>query len=133
MPLKEAGSFQELTRAIVTQLNQGVSQADVIVQLVARGWPEVSANEYVTRQAVIAGNMRRKSENDGDVKHYYAMVYKRRMKRGLLWTLGGLAISLASLSLAQTGGAASFIFFGAIIVSVIDFLAGLVGWLRVRK
>lgn len=57
---------------------------------------------------------------------------RRRMLSGLLWCVGGLAITSASYWFADAGGKFS-VFYGAVIYGIYDFLVGLVGWLRYLK
>lgn len=57
---------------------------------------------------------------------------RRRMLSGLLWCVGGLAVTSASYWFADAGGKFS-VFYGAVIYGIYDFLVGLVGWLRYLK
>lgn len=56
--------------------------------------------------------------------------YKSRMIRGLLWTIAGIVITAISYSIAEEQGSTYLICWGAVLFGIIDFLAGLVGWLR---
>ena len=57
---------------------------------------------------------------------------RRRMLTGLLWCVGGLAVTSASYWFADAGGKFS-VFYGAVLYGIYDFLVGLVGWLRYLK
>lgn len=57
---------------------------------------------------------------------------RRRMLSGLLWCVGGLAVTSASYWFADAGGKFS-VFYGAVIYGIYDFLVGLVDWLRYLK
>ncbi len=58
--------------------------------------------------------------------------YKKRMTRGLLWTIAGVVITCATLAFADQLGGQYLLCYGAIIFGVIDFLAGLFGWIFSR-
>lgn len=58
--------------------------------------------------------------------------YKKRMTRGLLWTIAGAVITCATLAFADQLGGQYLLCYGAIIFGVIDFLAGLFGWIFSR-
>jgi hypothetical protein len=124
-------SMQELNDLIDRELQQGSSQDSVTGILIARGWPEVTARQFVARAAQSAPA--RPAPIKVEERQSAILVYKRRMLRGLLWMLGGFVISVASLSLVRSNGGGSLVFFGAMIFGVIDFLAGFVGWWRCRK
>ena len=55
--------------------------------------------------------------------------YKKRMTRGLLWTIAGLVITCGTYVFASELGGRFVLFYGAIIFGFIDFVIGLIGWL----
>jgi hypothetical protein len=55
--------------------------------------------------------------------------YKKRMTRGLLWTVAGVVITCGTFVFADSLGGNFFLFYGAIIFGFIDFVVGLIGWL----
>jgi len=55
--------------------------------------------------------------------------YKKRMTRGFLWTVAGIVITCGTYALADSLGGRFYLFYGAIIFGLIDFVVGLVGWL----
>lgn len=57
---------------------------------------------------------------------------RKRMIRGLLWTVAGILITAITYSIASDEGGTYFICWGAVIFGLLDLLAGLVGWLRYR-
>lgn len=130
-------SMQELRSLILQELKQGRTQEAAADVLVARGWPEVTAQQFVVRTALsieatapVRQDSARVAWRDRQVS---IRVYKRRMVRGLLWMLGGIAISLASANLVQSYSGGTFMFLGTMLFGMIDFLAGLIGWWRSRK
>lgn len=55
---------------------------------------------------------------------------KKRMTRGLIWAVIGIVLTCGTMALASSqGGGRYVLFYGAIIFGVIDFFAGLIGWL----
>lgn len=57
--------------------------------------------------------------------------YKKRIVSGLLWMIGGGAVSLITY-LAASGGGTYLIFWGAVVWGGIDLLRGIAGWLEHR-
>jgi hypothetical protein len=55
--------------------------------------------------------------------------YKKRMTRGLLWTIAGIVITCGTYAFASQLGGRYFLLYGAIIFGFIDFIIGLIGWL----
>jgi hypothetical protein len=55
--------------------------------------------------------------------------YKKRLTRGLIWTILGVVITCGTYTFASELGGKFYIFYGAIIFGVIDFVIGLIGWL----
>jgi hypothetical protein len=55
--------------------------------------------------------------------------YKKRMTRGLIWTVLGVIITCGTLAFADQLGGKFYLFYGAIIFGFIDFMIGLIGWL----
>lgn len=59
----------------------------------------------------------------------------RRMIFGLLWTIGGIVVTVGTyLSAAQNpNGGRYFIAWGAILFGVLDFFVGLAGWIKYKQ
>ena len=55
--------------------------------------------------------------------------YKKRMTRGLLWTVVGVVVTCGTYTFADSLGGKYVLFYGAIIFGLIDFVAGFIGWL----
>lgn len=55
--------------------------------------------------------------------------YKKRMLRGLAWTIVGTIITCVTYTFADSLGGKFVVVYGAIIFGVIDFIAGLFGWI----
>jgi hypothetical protein len=54
---------------------------------------------------------------------------RKRMVRGLIWTVLGIVVTCATFLFSDSLGGRYVLFWGAIIFGVIDFLVGLFGWL----
>jgi hypothetical protein len=54
---------------------------------------------------------------------------KKRMTRGLIWTIVGVVITCGTVVFSDSLGGKYVLFYGAIIFGFIDFVAGLIGWL----
>ena len=126
-------SMAELRDMVAHELRQGSSQESAAGILVARGWPDITARQFVARTAQNVEVITQAEPSETDKRQAAIMVYKRRMVRGVLWMIGGIAIYVASLNIVRSYNGGSFVFFGSIIFGIIDFLAGFVGWWRSRK
>lgn len=87
----------------------------IVKELIGRGISPGNAEKIV-------------EETQQALKKARGQKYKKRMIRGLLWTIAGVAITCATFAFADELGGQSVLCYGAIIFGLIDFLAGLVGW-----
>ena len=55
--------------------------------------------------------------------------YKKRMKRGFLWTVIGIVLTCGTLWFADSLGGRYVLFYGAIGIGLMDFVIGFFGWL----
>jgi hypothetical protein len=55
--------------------------------------------------------------------------YKKRMKRGFLWTVVGFIITCCTYQFADSLGGRFYVLYGAIIFGLIDLVIGFFGWL----
>lgn len=55
--------------------------------------------------------------------------YKKRMKRGFLWTVVGIILTCGTFWFAESLGGRYFLFYGAIGIGLMDFVIGFFGWL----
>lgn len=118
-------TLHELTRSVAGQLAAGESVEGVVQQLVARGWPEVSAREFVVNASQSTSMARASAGESRAVKLHN----RQRIGRGALLILGGAAISALGLSLPDAS-ASLFLFAVGILLAVfgtLDFLFGLSG------
>ena len=62
-----------------------------------------------------------------DERKVLSSIYFRHMIGGILWCVGGAVLTVATLAIGKGAGV---IFYGAIIVGIINFFRGLFGWIR---
>jgi hypothetical protein len=72
------------------------------------------------------------AETNQALKKAHRTKSKKRMIRGLLWTVGGIIVTALTYAFASQLGGTYFIFYGAIIFGLIDFFVGLTGWIADR-
>jgi hypothetical protein len=113
------GKKQELSgffQYSVMELARNIPQQAVEKLLVGRGASAEIAKTIVNDAQYVVRKARREK-------------YKKRMTRGLLWTVAGLVITCGTYAFASELGGRFAIFYGAIIFGFIDFMVGLFGWL----
>ncbi len=116
------GGRQELSalyRMAATDLSRKVSPTMVVKNLTSHG-----LSQDIARKIVV--------ETQRGLKRTRGEKFRRRMIRGLLWTLAGGAVTCGTYFFANNLGGTYLLCWGAIILGVIDFFAGLVGWLANR-
>ncbi len=115
-------SLQHLNESIARQITRGVSQTELVQQLIQQGWPEVSAKRFVLNATRTVNKHRRIGSEARLAKS------KERMLRGLLWFLAGMGILLISLQVPHLTGGIPLIYVGAIVLGFFDFFIGLLNW-----
>jgi len=119
-------SLAEIFKFTQQELNAGQSTDGIVEELVAQGWPEDWARRHVADRARQRSAGRRGEPTD-------PRVYVRRMGRGFASILVGVLLTVATFEMAQAAGIGMYIvWWGAILWGLVDFIAGLVGWLRHR-
>ena len=121
----ERHSMAEVTARVEQGLRRGEPSTEIVAQLVEWGWPEVTAQNFVqARQRQLA--TRRSAPQPATQQ---PAAYLRQMLSGLAWFIGGAALTWLGLR-SSSGG---FIFFGAILFGLYQFISGLLGWWRSRN
>jgi hypothetical protein len=119
-------TLKVLSDTIARQLAGGKSHKAAIQALVERGWPEVSARQFVANAEHLSDVYKAIAEEC----RCQGEECKRLMLRGVLWVVAGVCIVVLGLMLENM--AVSFILFavGVIvaIVESIDFMHGVTGW-----
>ena len=104
----------------------------VAVELANNKLPKVIVKELISR-GVSAGNAEKIVAETGQLlRKARGEKFKKRMTRGLLWTIAGSVVTCATYVFSDSLGGEFVLCYGAIIIGVIDFLAGLIGWIFSR-
>jgi len=125
---EEQKAIEKLSAAVAKELAEGKKKEEVTKKLLKQGWPKESANNFVENinQAL------ERYKNSPEGQRILASKYKRHMIYGVLWAVGGTAVTAATYSAASSGGV-YFVAWGAILFGIIDFFRGLFGWLKYRS
>jgi hypothetical protein len=121
-------AIQEITKGIAQQLVAGKSQPSLVKDLVKKGFSEEAATAMVGRVAMALDDYKKSPAG----RAVLAQKNKNRMLRGLAWTVVGTIITVVTYSSASVSGGTYYVCWGAILFGVIDFFAGLIGWLGNR-
>lgn len=119
-PRASTGSQQDLSglyRLAAQELSRNQSPKTVAQKLTEQGVSAATANQIV-------------GETQKVIKKALAERNKKRMTRGLIWMVIGIVLTCGGMAFASSRGGGSYIlFWGAIGYGLIDFIAGLIGWL----
>ncbi len=124
-PSQQQQALRDLSQTVAKDLESGKNQGVIVKQLTKQGWSKESAQQFVANVARELKEYRKTPAG----RSALAEKYKSRIIRGLLWTIAGIVITVLTYSAASEGGT-YFICWGAILLGIIDFVAGLIGWLR---
>ena len=123
-------SLKELTDTVAGQMAKGVRPQAIIDQLIKRGWPEMTARQFVANSHLKSGELRMVS-----------LERRTRTRNYRLWLLRSLLILVNSLVIIAVGVHVQDIYLGLfhftmgvllfIFVSL-DFLSGISDWFRHR-
>jgi hypothetical protein len=108
-----------LFRFAAQELSRKQSPKTVVQKLVNQGVTPATANQIVT-------------ETQNALKKALAEKGKKRMTRGMIWAVIGIVLTCGTMTFASNLGGKYILFYGAVIYGVIDFIAGLIGWLSNR-
>ncbi len=111
-------------RSIEKELAKGNSTETIARKLIKQGWPKESAVEIV--------NDIKNGIESPEWRQMMASKFKRHMVYGVLWAIGGIAVTIITYVTSSISGV-YLIAWGAILWGLIDFFRGLVGWLKFRK
>lgn len=124
----QAEFLREVADYVARELAKGQKRGKVVKKLTEQGWPEETANDFVVDVEIQMEAYKRSPQG----RAVMADEYKRHMLHGLLWLVGGLAVTLGTYHAAGAGGV-FFVAWGAVLFGAIDFLRGFVGWLKWRE
>jgi hypothetical protein len=126
---EEQKAIDKLTKAVASDLASGKKKQTIVKTLVKSGWSEDTANQYVDNVERAIRDYRESPEG----RKVMADKYARHMLYGILWAVGGGAVTIVTFSLASEQGGTYFIAWGAILFGIIDFFKGLFGWLKYKS
>jgi hypothetical protein len=118
-------ALEALSEAVANDLAEGKSKNKIVRGLVKQGWLRESAVQFIDRVEQAIEEYKKSPEG----QRVMAEKYKRHMLYGILWAVGGIAVTVITYNAANPGGT-YIIAWGAILFGIIDFLRGLIGWLR---
>jgi len=124
-------SLKEVTAGVVRQLAAGKSQELVIQQLIARGWPEISARHFVANAAPNAKEHNVVDNSEEQV--VVAELFRRRMIRDAWLSAVSLGLMLAVVNFFPAMTALALFFLSMTVFSCIDFIVALLGWTKNRS
>jgi len=104
----------------------------VVQELARNTQPRVIQQELARRSIPRELIDRTIAEAQKALKGARAEKFRKRMVRGLLWTVAGTLVTCLTYLFASNLGGSYLLCYGAILFGVIDFLVGLVGWLSNR-
>jgi hypothetical protein len=118
-------------RSVLSRVARGENPDKIIQGLQKTGWPPDQAYTLVQQAQIQWQQLQLQPE----FREQMAGKYKRRMVYGVLWTVGGTVVTVGTLlsAASRSGGGTYFIAWGAIIFGIVDFIRGLVGWLKYRQ
>ncbi len=120
MSSKEQEALRNLADLAAYELADGKNRKAVVAQLTKRGFPKKAVEQLVAQVA-------------RELNPVFIKKYRKRMIRGLLWAVAGIALTIGTYIFAEESGGTRFlIFYGAILWGLVDFLGGLVAWLTYR-
>lgn len=136
------------------ELARGILPDAIVADLVARGgWPRRAAGQLVESvskaaepplpatppsetppsasppRATVTPETPLPSRGPADPRSGYA----RLMVRGLVFAIIGLVVTIITYNLARERGGTYYVFYGAVIWGMVDFVRGLYGWLRAGR
>jgi len=109
---------EQVAAQVAKSLASGRPAANIAQALIGLGHPANEANDFVARIEVMFRAAR-------------ANAYKRKMRNGILWAVGGTVVTVWTYT-ASSQGVTYFVAWGAIVYGIIDFLRGLFGWAKYR-
>jgi hypothetical protein len=112
-------------RTVVEELAEGKSKQEIVRRLVGQGHETVDAARFVD----YADAALREYKESPDARSVMAGKYAKHTLFGALWAIGGTIVTLWTYSAAGPGDT-YVIAWGAIGFGAVDFLWGLLNWIR---
>ncbi len=117
---------QEMVATVTKELAAGKQPAQIIKGLEKQGWPKDAATAMVAQaqQAIAA------YQQSPEGRQVMAAKYKKMMLVGIGFAVVGVIITVATYSAASRSGGTYFVWWGAVVFGIYDFIRGLAGWLK---
>ena len=112
-------------RAAGSALDQGRSEAEIVIELTGMGLSEADARSVIKRLQF----GRQNAADETTIARRVGEGYRQQMTTGAVLLVGGIGFTAWSMSGARAGGTV-WISWGAILAGVIWLIQGLVGWLK---
>jgi hypothetical protein len=130
-PPSAGQSLKALSEQVARQLAAGKAPDVLIDQLIQRGWPEVTARQFVTNAKHLSATYRAGAAE----RNSTSQRYRQQALRGFLWSILGACIAAISFTMCDvTCGFCHFAFgIGLFVVEFLDMCTGLCSWRRVRS
>jgi hypothetical protein len=122
-------TLKEITGKMIRQLASGVSQEKLIVQLKARGWPEVSARQFVANLAQTA----LQHDDVDDERDAHIEQLRRRILRDFILVLITSTMMFLSITFFATFSLIGLFFLGMSLYAFIDMILAYILYIRIRK
>ena len=119
LPAEQREALEGYARLVCRDLLNGKKRKTVVEELTKRGFPRQAVEDLVSDVARVVNSRR-------------GPAYRKRMVRGVFVALFGAVATVISVWLAVYVEGIFFVWYGAIVVGLVDFVAGLLGWLMHR-
>ena len=114
---------------MVRELAAGTSQEKLIGQLIARGWPEVSARHFI---ANIAQTAQQHNDVDEDRENLIDR-YRRRIIRDFVMTTITFTMMLLTITFFESFNVVGLFFLGMSVYVLIDMVIAYIAFIKIRK
>ena len=128
-PEGDVEALRQLYEVVTDNLSRGVSKKDIVKELVKTGANKENATTFVDNVEAEFGQAVEEYKRTDEGRREMASQHARHMRNGLLWIVGGAAVTGCTYAAAE-GGGTYFITWGAMAWGAIDFLRGLIGWIQ---
>ena len=121
--------MKDLTGEMVKKLVAGVSHEKIVQQLVERGWPAVSARQFVANLAQTV----HQRDDVGEDREVKLAEYRERFIRSFITGLTTFGLMLAMIMFVESLQMIAFFFLGLSVFSFVDMAIAYIGYMKIRK
>ncbi len=127
-PSTEQEAMDGLASYVSHELDAGRPQKEIVNDIVVRGVNRKTA-EHLVRS--LAASLKLTTQTP-EGRAALAAQYRRQMRSGSVWAVGGTVVTLGSYLLAEGGGGKYVIAWGAIVYGLWTYARGYFGWTKYR-